>query len=279
MDTTVRDPEQVNRTLNTQVIGSLPAVKNWKRGVTSLARPELEMTLAHRNGGNSNDGTGTYEEAIRTLRNSILLTDFDRRLRSVLLTSASPSEGKSTVAAHLATTHAEQFHRTLLIDADLRRPSAHKFFHLSNRVGLSDVLLGEAAWRDVLVRPNDALDLYILPAGPTTRRAADLVGRGLGKLLEEVSQEFDFVILDAPPLLGFAEPLQMATAVDGVIIVTRAGQTSRKGVASVLSTLARLRANVIGVVLNEVHRNISESYYYYGYYGRYYNHYNPKKGT
>jgi succinoglycan biosynthesis transport protein ExoP len=279
MDTTVRDPEQVSRTLNTQVIGSLPAVKNWKRGVTSLARPELEMTLAHRNGRNSNDGTGTYEEAIRTLRNSILLTDFDRRLRSVLLTSASPSEGKSTVAAHLAATHAEQFHRTLLIDADLRRPSAHKFFHLSNRVGLSDVLLGEVAWRDVLVRPNDALDLHVLPAGPPTRRAADLVGRGLGKLLEEVSQEFDFVILDAPPLLGFAEPLQMATAVDGVIIVTRAGQTSRKGVASVLSTLTRLRANVIGVVLNEVHRNISESYYYYGYYGRYYNHYNPKKGT
>lgn len=273
MDNTVRDPEQVMRTLNTQVIGSLPAVKNWKRRVASFSKPEVGMMLAHRNGSSASDGTNSYEEAIRTLRNSILLTDFDRRLRSVLMTSASPSEGKSTVAAHLATTHAEQLHRTLLIDADLRRPSAHKFFHLPNRIGLSNVLLGEVSWRDVLVRPNDALDLYVLPAGPTTRRAADLVGRGLGQLLEEAVLEFDFVILDAPPLLGFAEPLQMATAVDGVVIVTRAGQTSRKGVASVLSTLKRLRANVIGVVLNEVHRNISDSYYYYGYYGSYYNHY------
>src|SRR5579862_4891085 len=293
LDNTIRDPDQVSRLMNADVIGSLPAVKDWRRRLSPIQ--SAGAIHAHLNGAtNGLNGSAStkslvhvseaadqalsnYEEAIRTLRNSILLTDFDRRLRSVLLTSASPSEGKSTVAAHLAATHAEQFHRTLLIDADLRRPSAHKFFHLSNRVGLSNVLLGELPWREVMVRPNDALDLYVLPAGPTTRRAADLVGRGLGQLLEEVSQEFDFVILDAPPLLGFAEPLQMATAVDGVIIVTRAGQTSRKGVASVLSTLARLRANVIGVVLNEVHRNISESYYYYGYYGRYYNHYNPKK--
>jgi succinoglycan biosynthesis transport protein ExoP len=280
MDNTVRDPEQVSRTLNTHVIGSLPAVKNWKRRVALLSpgdngADEAGKETALSKSGHS--GTVTYEEAIRTLRNSILLTDFDRRLRSVLLTSASPSEGKSTVAAHLATTHAQQFHRTLLIDADLRRPSAHKFFGLPNRVGLSNVLLGDLPWREVLLRPDDALDMHVLPAGPATRRAADLVGRGLVQLLEEAVTEFDLVILDAPPLLGFAEPLQMATAVDGVMIVAKAGQTSKKGVASVLRTLARLRANVVGVVLNEVHRHTSDSYYYYGYYGRYYNHYHGRK--
>jgi Mrp family chromosome partitioning ATPase len=158
----------------------------------------------------------------------------------------------------------------------MRRPSAHKLFRLPNRIGLSNALLGEVPWRDVLVRPNDALELYVLPAGPSTRRASDLVGRGLVQLLEEAVLEFDFVILDAPPLLGFAEPLQMATAVDGVVIVTRAGQTTKKGVASVLRTLTRLRANVVGVVLNEVHRHTSDSYYYYGYYGRYYNHYHGR---
>ena len=277
MDNTVRDPEQVARTLNTHVIGSLPAVKNWKRRLAALPSPESTAALTNTNGSIPHDGTVSYEEAIRTLRNSILLTDFDRRLRSVLLTSASPSEGKSTVAAHLAATHAEQMHRTLLIDADLRRPSAHKLFRLPNRVGLSNVLLGEVPWRNALIRPNDALELYVLPAGPSTRRAADLVGRGLVQLLDEAVLEFDFVILDAPPLLGFAEPLQMATAVDGVIIVARAGQTSKKGVASVLRTLARLRANVVGVVLNEVHRHTSDSSYYYGYYGRYYNHYNGRE--
>ena len=273
MDNTVRDPEQVARTLNTHVIGSLPAVKNWKHRLAALPSPESAAALTNGNSAAPHDGTVSYEEAIRTLRNSILLTDFDRRLRSVLLTSASPSEGKSTVAAHLAATHAEQLHRTLLIDADLRRPSAHKLFRLPNRVGLSNVLLGEIPWREALVRPNDALELYVLPAGPSTRRAADLVGRGLVQLLDEAALEFDFVILDAPPLLGFAEPLQMATAVDGVVIVARAGQTTKKGVASVLRTLTRLRANTVGLVLNEVHRHTSDSYYYYGYYGRYYNHY------
>jgi capsular exopolysaccharide synthesis family protein len=278
LDTTVRDPEQVARTLRTHVIGNLPAVKDWKKRVRAVSNSDANIPLARRN-GQTTDGISTYEEAIRTLRNSIFLADFDQRLRSVLLTSASPSEGKSTVAAHLATTHAEQFHRTLLIDADLRRPSAHRFFHLQNRIGLSNVLLGEVAWRDVLVRPNDALELYVLPAGPAARRAADLIGRNIEQLLEEVVLEFDFVVLDAPPLLGFAEPLQMATAVDGVIIVARAGETSRKGVASVLRTLTRLRANVVGLVLNEVHRNTSASYQYYGYYGRYYNHYHKQNGS
>jgi Mrp family chromosome partitioning ATPase len=96
------------------------------------------------------------------------------------------------------------------------------------------------------------------------------VGRGLEQVLAEASFEYDLVILDAPPLLGFAEPLQMATAVDGVIVVTRAGETSRKAVASVIGTLSRLRANLVGLVLNEVHKEMSDSYYYYSHYGKYY---------
>ena len=87
------------------------------------------------------------------------------------------------------------------------------------------------------------------------------------------------MILDAPPLLGFAEPLQMATAVDGVVVVARAGETAANGVASVLATLTRLRANVVGLVLNEVHQEISRSYYYYGYYRKYYAAANGKDRT
>jgi Mrp family chromosome partitioning ATPase len=89
-------------------------------------------------------------------------------------------------------------------------------------------------------------------------------------VLEEAGTEYDLVILDAPPLLGFAEPLQMATAVDGVVVVTRAGETNRKAVAAVLGTLNRLRANVMGLVLNQVHQDMSDSYYYYTHYGKYY---------
>ncbi|MCC6366061.1 MAG: polysaccharide biosynthesis tyrosine autokinase [Bryobacterales bacterium] len=269
LDNTIRDPEQVSRTLKTEVVGSLPVVKSWKgrlgavaqNGATTTALVALSNATGHADG---------YAEAIRTLRNSILLSDFDRRLRSLLVTSASPGEGKSTIAAHLAATHAQQHHKTLLIDGDLRRPSVHKRFGISAATGLSNVLVGDMGWKDALIKPEGIPDLDVLPAGPPSRRAADLIGRGLMELLEEAGPEYDLVILDAPPLLGFAEPLQMATAVDGVVVVTRAGETNRKAVAAVLGTLSRLRANVMGIILNQVHQEMSDSYYYYGHYGKYY---------
>jgi polysaccharide biosynthesis transport protein len=310
LDNTIRDPDQVARLLHCDVIGSLPAVKDWRRrlspiqsiqaGAVAIVNGNGHAKSHEKNGGNgksngsngkSNGGNGNgsrvvptlvhasdhdqilsnYEEAIRTLRNSILLTDFDRQLKSVLLTSASPSEGKSTVAAHLAATHANQNKRTLLIDGDLRRPSVHRLYQVPNSVGLANVLLEQISWRDAVIRMDAPKGLDILPAGPSTRRASDLMGMGLAQLIEEATREYDLVVLDAPPLLGFAEPLQMATAVDGVIVVARAGDTSRKALGSVIATLTRLRANLVGVVLNEVHRQVSAGYYYYyGHYSKYY---------
>jgi polysaccharide biosynthesis transport protein len=282
LDNTVRDPDQVSRLMNADVIGSLPAVKTWRRHLSPIQGIHVANGLHVNGNGNgtaalarahveSEQALSNYEEAIRTLRNSILLTDFDRRLRSVLLTSASPSEGKSTVAAHLAATHASQHKRTLLIDGDLRRPSVHRLYQVPNSVGLSNVLLEQISWRDAVIRIDDPKGLDVLPAGPSTRRASDLIGMGLAELVEEATREYDLVVLDAPPLLGFAEPLQMATAVDGVIVVARAGDTSRKALSSVITTLTRLRANLVGVVLNEVHREVSAGYYYYyGHYSKYY---------
>ncbi len=132
------------------------------------------------------------------------------------------------------------------------------------------MLLQEVKWPQVLFKPEGLPDLDILPAGPPSHRASDLVGAGISDLLDEVSQEYDLVILDAPPLLGFAEALQMSTCVDGVLIVARAGGTNRKAIGSVVSMLNRLRVNVLGLVLNEVKRDTSEGYYYYGHYGKYY---------
>ncbi|HVO99149.1 MAG TPA: polysaccharide biosynthesis tyrosine autokinase [Bryobacteraceae bacterium] len=258
LDKTVRDPEQVSRTLRTEVVGSLPLMKSRPSVGAPRQKPGLDQDLSG------------FHESIRTLRNSILLGSFDRRYRSLLITSAAPGEGKTTTAANLATAHAEQGKRTLLIDGDLRRPSVHRNFNLPSVIGLSNVLLGEIVWRDALVRVEGVDQLDILAAGPPSRRASDLIGRGLVEILEEASSDYDLVVLDAPPLLGFAEPLQMATAVDGVIVVARAGKTRRKAVASVLAILNRLRANVVGLVLNEVHKELSDSYYYYGYYRSYY---------
>lgn len=269
LDNTVRDPEQVSRTLNTEVIGSLPSVKNW-RGRLGPALGGGESTALVRASQQPEGLVSGFDEAVRTLRNSILLSDVDRRLRSLLITSASPSEGKSTMGVHLAIAHAQQGHKTLLIDGDLRKPSVHKRFNLPAGKGLSNVLTTEEDWKSLLVSPEELPGLHVLPAGPPSRKASDLIGRGLEELLAEASGIYDLIILDAPPLLGFAEPLQMASIVDGVIVVTRAGQTDRKAVSSVLNTLRRLRANVLGIVLNEVHQEISSSYYYYGHYSKYY---------
>ena len=272
LDNTVRDPEQISRTLNTDVVGTLPSVKDIKGLIGNSALPGINGLVKY-SGSEARDGykaISTYEESIRTLRNSILLGDFDRRLRSLLVTSATPGEGKTTTAVHLAVAHSDQRKRTLIIDCDLRRPSVHQKLNIHPTQGLSNVLTEEVGWRDVIMKLDRHPDLDIIAAGPPSRRASDLIGSRMVEILEEASKEYDLIIVDSPPLLGFAEPLQMATAADGVIVVTKAGQTSRKAVGTVIQTLTRLRANVVGVVLNQVKKDMSDSYYYYGYYRKYY---------
>jgi capsular exopolysaccharide synthesis family protein len=269
LDDTVRDPEQVSRVLGAEVIGTLPLVKDWRgRPVELAVRQNGKPSLVLPREG---DSTG-YEESIRTLRNSILLADFERRLRSLLVTSAAPGEGKSTIAAHLALAHAAQGRRTLLIDGDLRRPSVHRRFGVASSPGLSSLLVGEIFWRGAVVPSGVHPQLDLLPAGPPSRRASDLMGTSLRDLLEEAGRLYDLILVDGPPLLGFAEPLEMATAVDGVLVVARAGETSRKAVRAVLTTLRRVRAEVTGVVLNEVRSDLSDGYSYYGYHRKYYRH-------
>jgi len=290
LDTTVRDAEQVSRFLGTDVIGVLPMVRNFTKLNLIAAPVSAETSLSplslrgehhgNRNGnGNGNhdyrsNGKGYYrtisgfEEAVRTLRNTIILSDFESRLRSILITSATPAEGKTTACVHLAVAHSEQGKKTLLVDGDLRRPSVHSKFGLeSAKVGLSTVLTGQTDWKAAVLQVEGRPNLDVLPAGPPSHRAADLIGPRLGELLDEFAKDYDLVILDAPPVLGFAEPLQMATAVDGVLIISRAGETKRKAVSTVISAMHRIRAHVIGVVLNQMKRETSsDGYSYYGYY-------------
>jgi polysaccharide biosynthesis transport protein len=276
LDSSIRDPQQISSLFKTEVMGSLPMVKSWRRRL-AVANATKDGTAAlvrsiDRGGGDSVTG---FEEAIRTLRNSILLGTFDRRLKSIMFTSAAPAEGKTTTAVHLAIAHAQQKHKTLLIDCDLRRPGVHKKLGINPELGLASVLQNGMLWREKLVNTLELPDLDVLPAGHVNRRAADLIGPNLPRILEEAAPDYDLIVIDAPPILGFSEPLQMATAVDGVVVVAVAGQTDRKAVGAVLGVLQRVRANVVGLVLNEVTRDMSDTYHYYGYYGKYYRYYKP----
>jgi succinoglycan biosynthesis transport protein ExoP len=271
MDHTLRDPEQIARQLQTEVLGSLPVVKAWRGHLPG--KTSTEVAQAKELFGLAKGLASSYEEAIRTLRDSILLPHAERRPRTLLMTSATPREGKSTTAVHLAVVHSQQKRKTLLIDADLRRPSIYQYLGVSNDKGLSNVVNGEMEWRDALQKNETLPWLTVLPAGPASRRAADGLGTTLKDLFSTAMKEYDLIICDAPPLLGFAESLQIAKLVDGVVVVALAGQTERTAVASVLTNLRRLKANVIGLALNEVRADMSERYYYYGYYGKYYSRY------
>jgi capsular exopolysaccharide synthesis family protein len=269
LDHTLKDPDQIQRQLQTEVLGALPVVKAWRGQLPKMGEGSEHRPFF----GSSKGAANAYEEAVRTLRDSILLPNASSRPRNLLITSATPREGKTTTAVHLAIVHSQQKRRTLLIDGDLRRPGVYHHVGVKNDVGLSNVINGDSSWRDLLQTPKDLPYLSVLPAGPPSRRAADGLGETLKHILAEAAGEYDLIICDAPPLLGFAESLQVAALVDGVVVVALAGQTERAAVASVLSNLKRLRANVMGLALNEVRADMSERYYYYGYYGKYYSRY------
>lgn len=278
LDTTLRDPAEASRFLGTDVIATMPSdqrAAQLPRPVAVNAPAQIVPAGAARTRRKGYyRSASSFDEAVRTLRNTILLSDFEGRLHSIVLTSAAPGEGKSTLAAHLAIANADRGRKTLLVDGDLRRPSLHAKFGLTPNQGLSNVLTGELPWQQVVLPIENNPNLSLLPSGLGSHRAADLIGPRLATLLDEFAKEYDLVILDSPPLLGFAECLQIATAADGVLIVSRAGETRRRAVAEVIGVLRRLRANIVGVVLNQMTYNTSpDGYAYNGYHGNYYSDY------
>jgi capsular exopolysaccharide synthesis family protein len=255
LDTTLRDPEQARSFLRTDVVATLPMVRSWKGRLVQadLGAPGSAALLpaAH----------SRFEEAVRTLRASILLGNAHRPLKSVMVTSVAPSEGKTTVAVQLAIAHAQLGNKTLLIDCDLRRPGVHTKLGVAPQTGLADALRDGLSWRDKLMRIESLPSLTVLPAGPSSEGCAALVGAGLKHILAAAEAEYDLIILDSPPVVSFCEPLQIAAAAGGVVIVAIAGHTDRRATSQVLANLRRLRVNVLGLVLNQVSSATTDGYY------------------
>lgn len=278
LDRTVRDPEVAARTLNVDVLCSLPQVKMWRKQLGSVEGNPQTTAIALLDPEDRN--RASFNDAVHTLLNSILLSENARGMKSLLVTSACPSEGKSTVAAHLASAHASQGYRTLLVDCDLRRPSVNRLFGFNGKRGLSQVISHGVAWEETVVKVEGIENLEILPAGSAPRLAAHSVGKMLRQVLKEALESYDFVVIDTPPVLGFAETLELATLADGVLLVASAGQSERKAVQTAVQTLTRLRVNLLGMVLNQVSATTTNGYYYYGYHGKYYNrYYGPDEGN
>lgn len=189
-------------------------------------------------------------EAYRTLRTNILFSSLDRPLRTLLATSSAPDEGKSSTLANLAVTMAQAEQRVLLVDCDLRRPSLHTLFGLTNERGLTSAIL---APEDGLlpIQPTVVPGLQLLTSGPLPPRPADLLGsRRMGTLIEQLSASADIVLFDTPPVVAVTDAAVLAPRVDGVLLVLHAGQTRRDRAREARRLLEKVKAHIVGVVLN-----------------------------
>jgi capsular exopolysaccharide synthesis family protein len=193
----------------------------------------------------------------------------DQPYRRILVTSAAPSEGKTTVAVSIAISLAQGGQKVCIIDCDLRRPRLHRIFDRAGDIGLMNVIMGDATIDDV-AKPTIVPNLYCIPCGPIPPNSADVVSsERFRRILDEVSERFDRTVLDSPPVIAVTDSAIASTLVDGVVFVVRAFKTSVNLCRSGLRTLQDVDAPIAGAVLNAVNLNRHEyNYYHYYYYKR-----------
>lgn len=213
-----------------------------------------------------NDPKSVGSEAFRTLRTNLRFTCPDGQLRVVLVTSATPGEGKSTVAANLAVVFSQAGQKTLLIDCDLRKPVAHKIFGVHKTPGLTSFLVGGAGREEVLKNvgvPN----LTVVPAGPVPPNPAELLGsQAMRTVVGKAREEFDIVVIDTPPIVAVTDAAVLSPLVDGVLLTVAAGNVPRELVQHAKSLLEQANARILGVVLNRVNPADTRHQHYYYYY-------------
>src|SRR3984885_1064285 len=210
-------------------------------------------------------------ESYRALRTTILLSRAGTPPQVILISSAKPSEGKTSITTLEAIVFALNGARVLLLDSDLRRPSVHLRFRISNKVGLTSVLTGKVPLQEAISTVPSVPSLHILPAGPIAPMPAELLGSlQMQRLVEGLRADYDFILIDTPPVLTVTDAAVLVSISDGVVLVLRYGQASRNVVARASEILLRSGAHLLGVVLNAVDLQSSD---YAEYYGRAYNDY------
>jgi polysaccharide biosynthesis transport protein len=273
-DTTVRNMEELSAISTLPGLGTIPLqVANNDALRKRLTTTSLDIEKA------GLPALVTYErpkseaaEAYRALRTSILLSSFGAPPKVILVTSAMPQEGKTTISANSALVLAQRGSRVLLVDADLRRPGIEKLFGLRPRGGLSTLISGSDKVEDVVLQFPEVPNLWILPAGPIPPQPAELLGSTVMKnYIARWRNEFDHVIIDTPPCLSVTDAVLLSPEADRVILVARAGQTTKPALRRACDLLLQVNARVMGIVLNAFNIHSAHGYYYYG--GRYSNYY------
>ena len=190
-------------------------------------------------------------ESYRSLRTNIQYSSIDKQVKTLVVTSSNAGEGKSTVAGNLAYTFFQSGKRVLIIDCDLRKPSLHKKFNVSNEVGLTDVLVGTSELNKVMQKIDD--NLYLLTTGTLPPNPAEIIGSNtMENFLDECKINFDYIILDTPPILPVTDSKLLAIKADATVLVVRSEISKSKHVSQAFKELEKVNANVIGTILNDV---------------------------
>jgi capsular exopolysaccharide synthesis family protein len=277
LDTTLTTVEEVEQFSGLPSLGTIPKLtltsrKSKKKLPGAIAGDSIELIALR-------SPKSHAAEAYRALRSSILLSRSDEAPKVISVTSTFPAEGKSTTSINVATVLAQKGARVLLIDADMRRSSLHQKMKLRLQPGLSGVLTHLCSLDEAMVQVEDLPTLYLLPAGAVPPYPAELLGSSAMKeLLEAARKQFDYVIVDTPPVLTVTDGIVVATETDVTLLVFRAGETSKHALRRSRDLLLRSRAKIAGVVLNAVDFGSPDHYYYYGS-SKYYEYYEKPELT
>jgi tyrosine-protein kinase Etk/Wzc len=268
-DTTLKSWEEVSKKLDLPMLGAIPRIrvpKAEKLPEGAALRSAFEAKLI-----SHTDSRSPVSEAYRTVRTNIQYFDITEKVQTLLFTSPGPKEGKSTTISNLAVTMAQQGVRTLIVDADLRKPVVAKIFGVSRTPGLTDILVGKASL-SMCIAETGIDNLYILPSGALPPNPSELLSsQKMDELIELLREAFDTVLLDSPPVLAVTDASVLAKKTDGVVLVVRSGLTEEEAALMARHHLEQVRARVIGVVVNDF--DYETNYYrkgYYKYYTAYY---------
>ncbi len=258
LDQTIKTSADVERVLHTPVLGQIPyelALAGGRRGSNRIV---TTTELPH-------DDPAT--EAFRALRTNITFVGAERPLQLIVVSSPGPGEGKTTTAANLALTLANAGSRTVLIDGDLRRPTQHRAFRIVQEPGLTDVLVGDAKLGEV-IRPDLADNLDVVPAGKIPPNPSELLGSdAMRRALDDLRKDYEYIIMDSPPLLPVTDAVIAAASSDATVVVLRSGETEEVAALRAFEQLDRVKARVAGVVLNGLTPRFDHHYAYYTYGG------------
>jgi capsular exopolysaccharide synthesis family protein len=277
IDSTIRSPDEVESHGFT-VLATIPIIQPMqqpKQDVLPAGGGILPKFTAHRVA--FLDARSSIAESYRSLRTAIQFASLDREIRSIAITSSVPQEGKSTTSANLAIVMAQMGKRTLLVDTDLRRPTVHSVFGVRREPGLTNVLFDRASLFES-IHKTDVPNLSILPCGIIPPNPAELLGsEKMRKLITELTEMYDMVIFDTPPVVAVTDALLLGMNADAMIVIARADSTKADALVRSLDTVERSGARLLGVVLNNF--NVANAYGAYYRYYQYYNYYSADTPT